>query len=135
LEWQKTLTNLETFMLIARLILSAGLLAFGAPQSLAAGPTIGENVIIKKSSWKLGGFGNVMVISLTIENKNPIALKDFIVECTTAGASGTDLSTVRQQVFEILPAKKTKSFNGINMGIVDSQSRRAGCSIIGGMPA
>lgn len=96
--------------------------------------TLGEQVKVKSQKWRLDGFGNVMVVDLSIENSSKINLKDFVVECETVGQSGTSLGKVRKTVFDTLPAGKTKKFKNINMGFVNSQSKRAGCEIIGALP-
>jgi hypothetical protein len=75
-----------------------------------------------------------MIVDLVIENKNKINLKDFIVECETIGASGTSLGKTRKTVFDKLPAGKSRTFKGINMGFVSNQSKKAGCEIIGALP-
>lgn len=103
--------------------------------SIASATTIGENVQIKSFKWELGGFGQVLVIkSMSIVNANPIALKDLVVECDTAAPSGTTLSTVRKTVYQTFPAKKATTLSNINMGIVNTQSTKAGCEVIGGIP-
>lgn len=95
---------------------------------------IGDMVVVKKMSWRLGGFDSVLVVDMTIENKSSLNLKDFVLSCSTKGASGTELSDTKKTLYESIPAGKTKSFRDISMGFVSSQSKKAGCEIISATP-
>jgi hypothetical protein len=78
--------------------------------------------------WELGGFGTVMILRFWLQNNTGVPAKDFLVECLTAGASGTRLSTARQTLYEVLSSKQRKLFE-LNMGLVHPQSTSASCGV------
>ncbi len=80
--------------------------------------------------WSKGGFDNVMIIdSLVVENKAPIAMKDFDVLCVHSGPSGTEMDRNSRTIYEIVPAGSTSTFREINMGIIHSQAVSSRCEI------
>lgn len=91
-------------------------------------------ISVKKVNWKIGGFNNIFIGTLTIENKNSVGVKDFVIECETVGASGTKLDVVRTVIYDTISSGKTRTFKDVNMGLIDSQSKRAGCEVINAQP-
>ncbi|GAU87017.1 hypothetical protein BIWAKO_06970 [Bosea sp. BIWAKO-01] len=79
--------------------------------------------------WEIGGFGTMMLADLRVKNDNEFGVKDIRVECTTAGASGTALSSPSTVVYDTVPAGKAKLFRRVHLGSVNRQSKTAGCAI------
>jgi hypothetical protein len=50
------------------------------------------NVTLKKMTWSLEGFGTVMHVNFTVENKNDFGVKDIGFSCQTFGGSDTRLA-------------------------------------------
>lgn len=91
---------------------------------------LANNVEVKQFTWNTGGFNTVMVISkISIENKNKEAVKDFELECTHTGPSGTVIDRNKLTVFQILPAGKTSSFKDLNMGFIRAQAAKSFCKV------
>jgi hypothetical protein len=78
--------------------------------------------------FSLGGFGTVMLARVTLQNNTAAPVKDFVIHCLTYGASGTQLSTAQTTLYQALAGGKRGSFE-VNMGMVNSQSERASCSL------
>ena len=88
-----------------------------------------DRLAMKATTWSLGGFKNVGVVNVTIENTNDFAVKDVGIRCYFSGKSGTELSARNHTIFDSIPAKTKKAFKEINVGLIDSQSAQAQCNI------
>jgi hypothetical protein len=80
-------------------------------------------------TWKIGGFGSIGIVTVTIENGNDFAVKDIGIRCTFDGKSGTQLSAASHTIFDTIKAKSRQTFREVNIGFINSQSARAGCSV------
>ena len=94
----------------------------------ARSPT--ERMKIRTSSWTAGGFGTVGVMNVIITNENPYLVKDITITCSFSAKSGTLLSEKVHTIYDTIEPKKSKAFKNINIGFIDNQSARAGCSLI-----
>lgn len=92
-------------------------------------PELGAEIV--KISNRLEGFGIVSVMNVTIRNRALSNLKDFQISCEHMGASGTVISRTSRILYEAVPARSTKSFRNVNMGVVNPQSKRFLCQIEG----
>jgi hypothetical protein len=85
--------------------------------------------VITKYKGRKEGFGNVLVIDITVRNRSRANLVDFEITCETVGASGTVIGRSSKVLFEMVEGRSEKSFRGINMGLIDPQSKRSNCQI------
>ncbi|MFZ5557226.1 MAG: hypothetical protein ACOZDY_10990 [Pseudomonadota bacterium] len=83
--------------------------------------------------WSLGGFDTVLIVRFTLQNNSTAAMRDFVLECTTYGNSGTALNRRQQTLYEKLEPGKKASFD-LNMGLVNTQSAKASCHVAGWVP-
>lgn len=95
-----------------------------------------EALTIADLDWSKGGFGSIMMIDrLIVRNDAPFPIKDFVVKCVHQGPSGTDMDSNKREVYEIVPAGKTKTVREINMGFIHSQATTSRCEISGAVAA
>lgn len=80
-------------------------------------------------TWEKGGFDRVMIGTFKIKSDLLFDVRDIEIVCVTVGNSGTRLSKASQTIYDVVPAKKTKTFPKINMGFINSQSTRSSCEI------
>ncbi|ENX22472.1 hypothetical protein F892_01714 [Acinetobacter vivianii] len=80
-------------------------------------------------SWSKDGFGNIMMIDMTVKNNGIHDIKDFTVECEHTSNSGTKIDSNKREVFEIIKAGETKKFKQFNMGFIHSQAASSSCGI------
>jgi len=80
-------------------------------------------------SWKLGGFGTVLIASFWLQNNTNSRAKDFQITCRTFGESDSELSKVTQTLYSALEPRQRRSFE-LNMGPVHSQSAKASCALL-----
>lgn len=90
----------------------------------------GDRLTMPSFSWKLGGFKNVGIVSVTIANGNNFAVKDVGIACEFSGKSGTVLTTAAGRIYDTLRAKGKQTFKEVNMGLIDNQSARASCRVV-----
>jgi hypothetical protein len=75
------------------------------------------------------GFGNVLVIDVTIRNDSLSNLKDFHIVCESMGSSGTVTDQNTRVLYGVVEARKTRTFRKLNMGFVNQQSVNADCRV------
>jgi len=79
--------------------------------------------------WERSEHVSVMTITFTLQNNTAGPQKDFVIGCNTYANSGTELTTKRQTLYELLQPKGRRTFQ-LNMGLVHSQSTRTSCRLI-----
>lgn len=82
-------------------------------------------------SWSKGGFESVMIADFTIKSTLQFEVRDIEILCIGSGNSGTRLARIPQTIYDVVPAKATKRFRGLNMGFIPQQMTNANCSIVG----
>jgi hypothetical protein len=80
-------------------------------------------------TWNLGGFDNVLLISVKIENNNSVNWADPIIYCEVFGGSRTKLGEVKKTLYQVIPAHGTLELGKFNMGLVNPQTQGARCSM------
>ncbi len=101
-----------------------------AAQSIPQRSELARNIEIADIKFTLGGFENVLVIKVKLKNRGTVPLKDFVFECVTVSASGTEIGRPRHTLYQSLAPGQSKTFPGVNIGFVNSQTARAGCEVI-----
>lgn len=86
--------------------------------------------VITKYKGRKEGFGNVLVIDITVRNRSRSNLVDFEITCETFGGSGTTLGRNTKVLYEMVEGRSEKAFRSLNMGFIDPQTKRSSCSII-----
>ena len=71
-----------------------------------------------------------MMASFTIHNGNDFPVKDIQIECPLSARSGTKIDSVKQTVYEIIPANSSKTFREVNMGFIRDQAKSATCEVV-----
>jgi len=74
-----------------------------------------------------------MMGNFTIQNTNSYAVKDIQLDCKAVAASGTVLDVMSHTVYDTIPANGSKRFKEVNLGFINSQARRGGCTITGAL--
>jgi hypothetical protein len=87
-------------------------------------------VTISDFNWAKGGFGNVGLGTFTIKNDNTFQVKDVAIRCDFYANSGTSLSRADATIYEVVAAKKSRTFREVNLGFIHSQSSKASCRVI-----
>lgn len=86
-------------------------------------------VTVKDFDWYVSGFSTVMMVNVTISNPTDYAVKDVRIECTYSGKSGTRLGQNVQTIYDVVPARCTKTFRDVNMGFINPQASAANAKV------
>ncbi|BEV43953.1 hypothetical protein [Afipia carboxidovorans] len=89
-----------------------------------------DRMKLRNGSWSKGGFGSVGMMNVIITNDNNFAVKDMTILCVFNAKSGTTLSERSYTIYDTVDPKASKAFRNLNVGFIDSQSARAGCSLV-----
>lgn len=83
-----------------------------------------EKVVARKA-----GFGNVLMIDVTLRNDSLSNLKDFQITCQSKGNSGTVMDSNTRVLYEVVDARTSRTFSKVNMGFLHSQAASTDCSV------
>jgi hypothetical protein len=81
-------------------------------------------------SWTKEAFGIIMEATFTIKNELPVEVKDIKVKCTHSAPSGTVVDTNRRTIYEVIGARKTRTFHKFDMGFIHSQANSSSCRVV-----
>ena len=65
----------------------------------------------------------------TIRNDNDSSVRDIAIACNFSGKSGTVLTEAGATIYDVVPAKSTKTFNNVNIGLIHSQAASGNCDL------
>jgi len=82
---------------------------------------------VVKVVGRKAAFGSVLIIDITLHNRALSNLKDFDIECELTGNSGTVIGTARKTLYEMVEARKTRTFRDVKMGFINPQAVHANC--------
>lgn len=84
---------------------------------------------ITRYQGRKGGFGSVLLVSLTVKNKAAFPIRDFELKCVHQGPSGSDMDMNVRTVYERIPAHGSKHIPEVSMGFIHSQATSSRCEI------
>ncbi len=91
------------------------------------------NVSISKMTWRKGGFDTVMIVTLTIENKEDFGVKDIDIVCELTARSGTPIGITASTIYDVVSPHGRLTVRDLNMGsgvtIDFNQADRAFCKL------
>ena len=80
--------------------------------------------------WDKSGFGSVMIATFVIYNDNKFPVKDLVVKCTHAAASGTVIDSNTRTIYERIDASGYQSVVDMNMGFIHSAVKSSQCNVV-----
>lgn len=92
-------------------------------------PTPEETLVLNVIDSEAAGFGAMLKIAFSIENKGEKDVKDIELACTLYGASGTKLGEPSKTLYQVIKAHQKKTIKHFNMGFAHSQTDRYSCYI------
>jgi hypothetical protein len=94
-------------------------------------PVTEKDVVINGTSLDYTWFtdGMIMTANFKVHNATDHAFKDFEITCDHSAPSGTVIDHNTRTIYELIPAKSTKSFRNFNMGFINSQAHSSSCRI------
>lgn len=88
-----------------------------------------DRMEIETPSWKTGGFGSVAIMTVRVSNSNDFEVKDIAISCRFSANSGTVLNERSYTIYETIKPKSKRTFKDLNVGFINSQAARGGCSL------
>lgn len=88
-----------------------------------------EGAVVEKVRGLKEGFGNVLVVDITLRNDALSNLKDFQITCESKGHSGTVVDSNTRTLYEVVDARSTRTFRKVNMGLLHSQAASTHCTV------
>ncbi len=88
-----------------------------------------EGAVVEKVRGRKEGFGNVLVVDITLRNDALSNLKDFQITCESKGHSGTVVDSNTRVLYEVVDARSTRTFRKVNMGLLHSQAASTHCTV------
>lgn len=82
-------------------------------------------ITAKITKWYKGGFDNVMIADILIDNQSNHDIKDIKVTCIHSAKSGTLIDSNTRTIYDVVKAKSKKKFRKFNMGLIHSQAERS----------
>ena len=70
-----------------------------------------------------------MVANFTIRNDSAYEIRDIEIVCDHYARSGTRIDRNERTIYDIVPAKRRRTFRNFNMGFIHSQVQKSGCRI------
>ena len=89
-----------------------------------------QGMQVEKVVGRKGGFGNVLMIDITLRNKSIINLKDFQISCESKGPSGSVVGVNDIVLYEVVNANETRTFRKVNTGLLNQQAQSTNCQVI-----
>ena len=105
----------------------------GAPaapqQAVPVEPAAVSALKISSQSWRRGGLGSKALISFTLRNDNPYAVKDIEIACSFTRQDGTHLTDRKRIIPDaVVNTKSRKSFSQVHIGFVNVYANKAKCA-------
>jgi hypothetical protein len=107
---------------------SGGGSALSGPPPKTAKDSVRDSLSLSYT-WEKGGFESVLLARFTVDNRSNHAVKDLRIVCEHFAASGTNIDSNRETVYQTFPAKKKTRTGEVNMGFIHSQVEKSGCVI------
>ena len=85
---------------------------------------------ITEMDWHKGGFNNMMLLNLIVQNGGKRDVKDINVVCNHSSNSETKIDSNSATIYGPFPAGKSKSIRGYDMGVFHDQAKETKCSIV-----
>jgi hypothetical protein len=103
---------------------TAMLLAPAPPAQAAVG-----GLKISSQSWRRGGLGSRALVTFTVRNDNPYAVKDIEIACSFTRQDGTHLTDRKRLIPDAMVNTKTrKTFSQVHIGFVNIYANKAKCA-------
>lgn len=96
----------------------------------AVEPSPLDGLKISSQSWRRGGLGSKALVTFTLRNSNPYAVKDVEIACAFRRRDGTHLTDRRRIVPGEVDKKGRKTFTAVHVGFVNVNASKANCTLV-----
>jgi len=85
---------------------------------------------IFSQSWRRGGLGSKVLVTMTLRNGNDYAVKDIEIFCSFARRDGSHLTDRKRIIPDTIKMKSRKTFARLHVGFVNINANQAKCSLV-----
>jgi len=85
---------------------------------------------ISSQSWRRGGLGSKALVTFTLRNDNPYAVKDLALACAFSRSDGSHLTDRTRIVPGPVDMKSRKTFKAVHVGFVNVNASKAKCTLV-----
>ncbi len=94
-----------------------------APEALPV-----DGLRISSQSWRRGGLGSNALVTFTLHNRNPYAVKDIEIACAFSRRNGRHLTDRTRMIHGTIRKKSRRTFARLHVGFVNINAARAKCT-------
>jgi hypothetical protein len=98
--------------------------------SLSIEPAAVNALRISSQSWRRGGLGSKALVTFTLRNDNPYAVKDVELACAFSRRDGSHLTDRTRIVPGPVGMKSRKTFAAVHVGFVNVNASKAKCALV-----
>jgi len=85
---------------------------------------------IGSQSWRRGGLGSKALVTFTLRNDNPYAVKDVEIACAFSRSDGSHLTDRTRVIPGPVNMKSRKTFASLHVGFVNVNASKAKCTLV-----
>jgi hypothetical protein len=89
-----------------------------------------DGLKIASQSWRRGGLGSKVLVTLTLRNANDYAVKDIELACAFARRDGSHLTDRKRVITDTINMRSRKTYAGMLVGFVNINADKAKCSLV-----
>jgi hypothetical protein len=100
------------------------------PTASIGGPPPVNGLKLGSQSWRRGGLGSKALMTFTLRNDNPYAVKDVEIACAFSRRDGSHLTDRTRVVPGPVSMRSRKTFAGVHVGFVNVNASKAKCTLV-----
>lgn len=89
-----------------------------------------DRVRIASQSWRRGGLGSKMLVTLTLHNANDFPVKDIEIACAFIRRDGSPMTERKRLIPDTIAMKSRKTYSQMLIGFVNVNANKAKCSVV-----
>jgi len=88
-----------------------------------------DGLKISSQSWRRGGLGSKALVTFTLRNDNPYAVRDIELACSFTRQDGSHLTDRKRIIPDaVVNTKSRKTFSQVHIGFVNVYANKAKCA-------
>ncbi|WP_375789534.1 hypothetical protein ACE10Z_20735 [Bradyrhizobium sp. Pha-3] len=89
-----------------------------------------DRLRIASQSWRRGGLGSKVLVTLTLRNANDFAVKDIEIACAFIRSDGSPVTERKRLIPDTIAMKSRKTYPQMLIGFVNVNANKAKCTVV-----
>ena len=89
-----------------------------------------DRLRIASQSWRRGGLGSKVLVTLTLRNANDFAVKDIEIACAFVRGDGSPVTERKRLIPDTIAMKSRKTYPRMLIGFVNVNANKAKCTVV-----